>query len=74
MLKTLRIGWTDRVRDAVYRLASQCAPRDVPQGTVFGRRQGTRGRRHRPSGSATPASADPPGDYVKAVERELGQA
>jgi hypothetical protein len=74
MLKTLRIGWTDRVRDAVYRLASQYAPRDVPQGTVFGRRQAPRGRRHRPPGSATPASADPAGDYVKAVERELGQA
>lgn len=73
MLRTLRIGWTERVRDAVYRVASLYASSDVPKGTVFGRRQGKRGRQHRPPSSSRHASADPAGDYVKAVERELGE-
>ncbi|MHB1569342.1 MAG: hypothetical protein ACYC0H_09065 [Solirubrobacteraceae bacterium] len=73
LLRTLRIGWSDRVRDAVYRLASQFAPSEVAQGTVFGRRQGTRGRRRSPPSSSQRASADAASDYVAAVERELGE-
>lgn len=73
MLKTLRIGWTTRVRDAVYRLASQFAPSEIPRGAVFGRRQGKRGRRRTPASASEHASADAAADYVRAVERELGK-
>jgi hypothetical protein len=70
LLKTLRIGWTDRVRDAIYQLASKFAASDVPHGTVFGRRQGTRARRV--AASSSPAGAtDKAGEYVDDVEREF---
>jgi hypothetical protein len=72
LLKALRIGWSERVRDAVYRLASQYAPKEVAHGVVFGRRQGTRSPRRSPARAPDNASVDPAGDYVRAVERELG--
>jgi hypothetical protein len=70
LLKTLRIGWTERVRDAMYGLASQYTPSDIPTGTVFGRRQGTRARRaaeRSPPKSGTDAAIE----YVNDVKREL---
>jgi hypothetical protein len=71
LLKTLRIGWTERVRDAVYRLAVKYAPSDVPHGAVFGRRQGKRASRRRDALSSPRAGEQAANDYVNAVQREL---
>ncbi len=70
LLHTLRIGWTDRVRDAMYRLAEKHAGSDIPSATVFARRQGTRTRRVGARRSPQPA-ADKASEYVDEVEREL---
>lgn len=71
LLKTLRIGWTERVRDATYRLAFRYASSDIPRGTVFGRRQGTRAPRRAAAASSCQAETDKASEYVKDVEREL---
>jgi hypothetical protein len=70
LLHTLRVGWTERVRNAMYRLAEKFATNDIPSGTVLARRQGTRARRAAAARSRQPA-ADKASEYVDAVEREL---
>jgi hypothetical protein len=70
LLHTLRVGWTERVRGAMYRLAEKHIGTDIAPGAVFARRQGTRARRagaHRPPQPA----ADKASEYVDEVEREL---
>jgi len=70
LLHTLRVAWTDRVRDAMYRLAEKHAGSDVPSATVFARRQGKRAWRAGPRRSPQPA-ADKASEYADEVEREL---
>ena len=70
LLRTLRVDWTERVRDATYRLAQKFASTDISSGTVFARRQGTRARRGAGSRSR-PAATDKASEYVDEVEREL---
>ncbi|MGZ4186750.1 MAG: hypothetical protein ACXVFA_15345 [Solirubrobacteraceae bacterium] len=71
LLAALRVGWTERVRDAIYRLAVQLTPTDVAYTQVLGRRQRKRERsaRARPTQRQRDRAAS---DYVDAVERELG--
>jgi hypothetical protein len=70
LLAALRIGWTERVRDAIYRLAAQLTPTDVAYTPVLGRRRRKRERSGR--GRQTQRQRDrAAGDYVDAVEREL---
>lgn len=71
LLKTLRVGWTERVRDAMYRLAFQYASSDAPRGTVFGRRQGTRAPRRAAAVGSSQAGSDKASEYVDDVEREM---
>jgi hypothetical protein len=73
LLKTLRICWTERVRDAVYRLAVKYAPSDIPHEAVFGRRQGKRASRRRAARSSQQAGEQAASDYVNAVQRELDE-
>ena len=73
LLKTLRIGWSERVRDAVYRLAFKYTPSDIPHEPVFGRRQGKRASRRRSPPSSKQGGEQAANDYVNAVERELDE-
>lgn len=70
LLATLRIGWTERVRGAIYQIASQLTPTGVAYTPVLGRRQGRRGRsaRGRRSQRSREQAAS---DYVDAIAREI---
>lgn len=71
LVKTLRVGWTERVRDAVYRLASRYTPPEISYGTVLGRRQGKRAQRSRRVQPSQEQREQAASDYVAAVERAL---
>jgi hypothetical protein len=73
LLAELKIRWTERIRDSVYRLALDCyRPPQLIAGTALGRRSARRTSRTQPA-RASPSEQDRRAvcEYVAKVEREL---
>ncbi len=73
LLADLRIGWSERVKDALYRvILERYTGSEVLRSAALGRRQGKRraGARVKPSGEQREKVA---GEYVDAVEKALSE-
>ena len=74
LLSTLRIPWTERVRDALYRVVSaRYNPTDFAHGSALGRRRPRRTQRSQRAHVSQQQREQAAGEYIKAVERELGE-
>jgi hypothetical protein len=74
ILATLRIGWTQRVRDALYQVVSErYSATGFDPGIVLGRRRDRRSRRRSRSQPSQQEREQAARDYVKALEREIGE-
>lgn len=68
LLQTLRISWTERVREATFRLAAQYGAGDISRNLVFARRLGSRASRTCTARETRHSKAS---QYVDEVQREL---
>jgi hypothetical protein len=75
LLAELKIRWSERVRDNLYRLALDCyRPPQLIAGTALGRRGAKRAARSQPArASASEQDKRAVCEYVAKVEQELGE-